>query len=161
MEQKHSIDSTDLTRVPTWANEEDTERESRRRSLECSAVDVRIVGSELTHGHVSYKIQVTSGIKKWTVYRRFRDFYYLDQRLQKVFPNIVLPSLPPKRFLKSSSDREVVDERKDQLEIYLRSLLPLSIIWTRNDLVLFLDNDSNSMMFIWNFEKMRKMQDVS
>lgn len=133
---------------------------SRRRSLECSSVEISIVGTEATQGHTLYIIQVASGIKQWEVPRRFRDFVYLDKQLRKSFPKLKIPQLPPKTYLFSSTEARVVDERRGQLEAYLKSLIYMQSIWTRNDLVLFLNNETNSMMFIWNFERMRKMQDV-
>jgi hypothetical protein len=164
-----STESTadDLTRRPSWASPQNEDGEagertySRRRSLECTSVEVQIVETELTQDHIMYVIQASSGIKKWTVYRRFRDFYFLDKQLRKCFPKIKIPNLPPKRFFGSSTDREFVDSRKEQLESYLTTLVGIHSIWTRNELALFLNNDANSMMFIWNFERMRRMQDVS
>lgn len=165
-----NIDANDES-TPSWAESsaaieaEDiaaAERTySRRRSLECSSVEVSIVGTEATQGHTLYIIQVSSGIKQWEVARRFRDFVYLDKQLRKSFPKLKIPTLPPKRYLFSSTEQSIVDERRQQLETYLKSLMYMQSIWTRNDLVLFLNNETNAMMFIWNFERMRKMQDVS
>lgn len=133
---------------------------SRRRSLECSSVEISFVGTEQTQGHTLYIIQVSSGHKDWKVARRFRDFVYLDKQLRKSFPKLKIPQLPPKTYFTSATEARVVDERRAQLETYLKSLIYMQSIWTRNDLVLFLNDDTNSMMFIWNFERMRKMQDV-
>lgn len=169
-----SVDSTndanDESR-PSWADSsaameaEDiaaVERtHSRRRSLECSSVEISIVGTDLTKGHTLYIIQVLSGHKDWKVARRFRDFVYLDKQLRKSFPKLKIPQLPSKTYFSSSTEARLVDERRAQLETYLKSLIYMQSIWTRNDLVLFLNDDTNSMMFIWNFERMRKMQDVS
>lgn len=134
---------------------------SRRRSLECSAVEIHIVGTESTQGHTLYIIQISSGIKQWQVARRYRDFCYLDKQLRKNYPKIKIPALPPKQYLFSSTSTAVVEERRNQLETYLRTLSHIQSVWSRNDLALFLNDDANSMMFIWNFERMRKMQDVS
>jgi hypothetical protein len=134
---------------------------SRKRSLECASIMLSIVGTNSSQGHTLYVIQISSGIKQWEVARRFRDFVYLDKQLRKNFPKLKIPTLPPKKYLVSSTDPSVVDERRGQLEDYLKSIIYMSSIWSRNDLVLFLNNDTNAMMFIWNFEKMRKMQDVS
>lgn len=158
--------------TPAWADGataadvefEDYEAErtySRRRSLECSSVVVNIVGTESTQGHTLYIIQASSGIKQWEVARRFRDFCYLDKQLRKNFPKLKIPTLPPKQYLFSSTSASVVDERRNQLENYLKTLIHISSIWSRNDLALFLNDAANSMMFVWNFERMRKMQDVS
>lgn len=92
--------------------------------------------------------------------RRFKDFFFLDQQLRKYFDNSSLPTLPPRRFLKSSTDTELVSGRRDQLQIYINILVLDKRVWTRNELVLFLDDDSNPMMFLWNLDRMRQMQEV-
>lgn len=99
-------------------------------------------------------------MRSWTIKRRYKDFDYLDRQLKKQFPSLILPTLPPKRYLRSSSDPEIVDERKQQLENYLNRLVSISQIWARNDFVLFLNDDSNLMTFIWSFERMRRLQDM-
>ena len=156
----------DFSGRPSWAansrqSEEGERTLSRRRSLECSSIEVKIVDTELTQGHTMYVMQVCSGAKKWTVYRRFKDFDFLDKQLRKLFPNLKIPALPPKRYFGSSNDAEFVESRRQQLESYLNTLIGLQSVWSRNDLALFLNNETNSMMFIWNFEKMRRLQDVS
>jgi len=57
-----------------------------------------------------------------TVERRFSDFVWLDERLRKVFPGIVLPSLPPKRIF-NNNDENFVNERMEWLNQYLRYLV--------------------------------------
>jgi len=152
---------------PTWAspsiddNGRSTSRTfSKMRSLECSSVEINIIDTELVEDHTLYILQASSGIKQWEIARRFRDFAYLDKQLRKKFPDLKIPPLPPKRYLFSSTDPALVEERRSQLENYLKTLMYIAPIWSKNDLVLFLNDESNSMMFIWNFERMRKMQDT-
>lgn len=158
-------DSGETNSRPSWASPQNEDGEgrtySRRRSLECASVEVQITEAEQIDDHIMYVMQVSSGMKKWTVYRRFRDFYFLDKQLRKCFPKIKIPALPAKRFFGSSTDKEFVESRKEQLEVYLSTLVGIQSIWTRNELALFLNNDANAMMFIWNFERMRRIQDVS
>jgi hypothetical protein len=146
-------------RVPSWAASL-TMEEAVPRSLECTSIEVRIVDTKLIDSHTKYFVRVSYGVKSWAVERRFTDFYYLDKELRDTFPNIKIPPLPPKRYILSSNDPRFVDERKEQLEIYLKALVTISHVWSTNHLVLFLDDESGSMMFIWNFERMRKIQDV-
>lgn len=166
MARQLSTDSDYDGRIPSWAapvgtNEErSVDRLSRRRSLACSDIDVEIIGTR-TDGHTYFIIEVTSVIKKWSLARRFSDFLFVDRQLHKNYPRLQLPKLPPKRFLGSSTDAKVVEERREQLETYLKAVVSIPQVWTRNDLALFLDNETNSMMFIWNFERMRRLQDVS
>lgn len=153
----------DTMNRPSWAGLPD-ERDralSNGRSLQCTSIDVQIIDTSTIRSHTQYKIQLSSGGKNWTVNRRFKDFYYLDKQLRMNYPNINLPSLPPKRYILSSTDPRFVEERRAQLETYLRSLVTNSHVWSYNDLVLFLDDETNSMMFIWNFERMRNIRDVS
>ena len=166
-------DVNEDTATPSWAegapqveiqeneDDEDTGRTySRRRSLECSSVDVSIIGTDSAQGHTLYIIQVCSDVKQWEVARRYRDFCYLDKQLRKNCPKLKIPPIPPKQYIFSSTSAAVVDERRNQLESYLKSLMFMRAVWTHNDLALFLNDAANSMMFIWNFERMRKMQDV-
>mmetsp|Transcript_3185 Transcript_3185/g.4537 ORF Transcript_3185/g.4537 Transcript_3185/m.4537 type:complete len:1323 (-) Transcript_3185:253-4221(-) len=163
-----SLDESFRPSLPSWAaanrslfqeSSDEAATPARRRFLECTSTQVEIVNSELQKGHVIYEIQVSCGFRQWAVYRRFRDFFYLDQQLRKYFTD-VMPVLPPKRFLRSSTDPEFVDERKGQLQIYLTSLVANSTVWTRNDIALFLDTEANFLMLIWYFERMRRMQDM-
>lgn len=155
------IDDEDVNYKPSWADSGEDRTSSRRRSVECSTTRISIPHTEQNQDHTEYVIRVTTALRAWTIKRRYRDFYYLDRELRKHHPNLRFPPLPPKRYLRSSSDPEIVDQRKDQLEQYLSLLIRLPQIWTRNDLVLFLNDESNIMTFIWNFERMRRLQDVS
>jgi hypothetical protein len=67
--------------------------------------------------------------------------------------------LPPKRFF-GSNDSKFIEERRIQLEKYIKMVVSVPQCWTRIDIVQFLDNENNTLLFVWNFEKMRKMQDV-
>ena len=126
---------------PAWAamlgdGGERTLSRSSRRSLECSQVEINIIGTHLVDGHTVYVVQLSlTGVKSWEVQRRFRDFIYLDKELRKKFPHLKMPSLPPKMFWFSSTDPALVDERRDHLENYLKTLTFIQQIWTRNDLV--------------------------
>jgi hypothetical protein len=163
-----SVESNaEVERQPSWvrptltAIDDEDRTYSRRRSLECSSIEIQIVDTEATQDHTDYLIRVSCGIKSWIIKRRYSDFYYLDKQLKKLYPNLSYPSLPPKRYLRSSSDPEIVDQRKEQLENYLNSLVKLPQIWSKNDFVLFLNDESNLMTFIWNFERIRRLQDVT
>lgn len=165
-----SMESVGEDMRPSWASPEfaldDDEEEkprsaSRKRSLECSAIEIQIYDTEITPDHTNYLIRVSSGIRTWAIKRRYKDFYYLDRQLRKNFPMLKFPTLPPKRYLRSSNDKDVVDQRKEQLETYLHTLVGMQTVWTKNDFVLFLNDESNLMSFIWNFERMRKLKDVS
>jgi hypothetical protein len=106
---------------PAWAAEDDFTDErsfSRRRSVECSTTRIIIADTEVNQDHTMYVIKVVSVLRTWVIKRRFSDFYYLDKEIRKYYPNIQFPTLPPKRYLRSSSDPEIVDQRKEKLEQY-------------------------------------------
>jgi len=156
--------------TPSWVNPlmqgiEDAELLGlRRRSIECSAVTAKIARSEVVKDkspYVLYIIQVNAGVNVWDVKRRYTDFVYLHQQLKSAFTESKLPSLPPKKFLGSSLDQSFIDQRGKALQEYLDAIFSYENIWVRSDLVRFLDNEKNSLMFIWNVERMRKMQEVN
>ena len=71
-----------------------------------------------------------------------------------------LPDIPPKRYFGSSTDHAFVEDRRQKLESYLQQLILMQSVWTLPVLVTFLDSPTNTLMYLWNFEKMRKMQKV-
>jgi len=156
-----NTDWNDDSKKPSWAYDESERRTfSRKRSLECSSIEIRITNTELIQNHTVYVLTICCGMRSWIIKRRYKDFDYLDRQLKKQFPSLSLPALPPKRYLRSSSDPEIVDERKQQLENYLNQLVGIQQVWARNDFVLFLNDESNLMTFIWSFERMRRLQDM-
>jgi hypothetical protein len=160
-----SFDSVDddFDNRPSWANRGALSTDSGKstlRSLECSSINVEITETEVLGRHMSYVVMVESGISTWIVNRRYSDFVFLDKGLIASFPGQNLPPLPPRRFLGSSTDARFVEDRKINLEAYLRALVSLDCIWTISDYAKFLDNKTSCMMFLWNFERMRKMQDM-
>lgn len=137
----------------------------RKKSLECSSLDVNIIDTELANGKnakpfVLYVIEVSPGIKKWVVKRRYSDFLALDSQIRKRLTGYKIPALPPKRYFGSSLEKKFVNDRRLQLNAYLKSIVVISKVWSKGDLVRFLDNDNSSLTFIWNFERVKKMQDV-
>lgn len=157
---------------PSWASPqqmqgmEDGEFIDRRKMrMECVAVEISIEGTKnITNKgstHTVYVIHVSPGIKSWFVDRRYSDFIYLNQQLQKYLPAVTFPPLPKKTIFSSGNSTRVVEERKQILQTYLQTVAKMHSVWNRTELVRFLDNESNSMMFVWNFERMQKMQQVN
>jgi hypothetical protein len=73
-------------RQPSWASPDfvfpdDSEDRSysRRRSIECSAVEIQIVDTEINQDHTVYLIKASCGLKKWYIKRRYKDVHFLDQ----------------------------------------------------------------------------------
>lgn len=151
---------------PAWAATEYVEPSSgertysRRRSMECSSIELEIIETQVNQDHTVYVIKVSCGMKNWMVKRRYKDFDYLDRKLRKFLPAVTMPSLPPKSYWRSSNNPSIVEQRKQQLQDYLRALLGMNQIWARNDFVLFLNDESNIMTFIWSVERMRRLKEV-
>lgn len=159
-------DSYRAHRKPTWANSIDDSHKGKRKNIECSSIRISIPSvSTASHkpGEAPYTVfvlDIFSGVSEWTIQRRYSDFHYLHSQLSK-YVKEEMPALPSKRFLGSSTDAAFVEERRIQLEKYIRNLILLPSVWTRNDVIQFLDNSTNTLLFMWNFERMRKMQEVN
>ena len=132
--------------------------------MDCRSTIVKVTGYEIVPSKPQYALHIikiiTSGLSMWEVRRRYTDFVYLHQKLKTFVDEKNLPVLPPKKFLGSSFDPTFLEQRGNALEEYLQSLIANSVVWTKIDLACFLDNESKSFVFLWNFEKMRKMQEV-
>ncbi|GAM27975.1 hypothetical protein SAMD00019534_111510 [Acytostelium subglobosum LB1] len=60
---------------------------------------------------------------QWNIYRRYSQFHELDQRIRNAYPKVRLPKLPKKHLFRTGTNRELVDERRDQLQHYLMDLV--------------------------------------
>lgn len=105
------------------------------------SVDTRDDG----HGpYSSYQVSVRAGTRRWTVWRRYREFRALHMALSEEFPNVKLPSMPPKKFLGTMAP-EFVETRRAQLQAYARALVAIPAVWRSNEVVTFLDDTVNSL----------------
>lgn len=111
----------------------------------------------------AYEIEVTSGSRKWQVYRRFKQFYVLNAALARILPNLEFPKLPSKRLFGSSlvpgttrftsavsashslnrACAGFVEKRRAKLDEYISQVVHKPQVWRSNDLVLFLDSASH------------------
>eukprot|EP00117_Sycon_ciliatum_P042199 scpid14506/ scgid4649/ Phosphatidylinositol 4-phosphate 3-kinase C2 domain-containing subunit alpha; Phosphoinositide 3-kinase-C2-alpha len=93
--------------------------------------------------HYIYAIEVVwddscdiPGPNSKVVYRRFREFYELQSKLQElVGPNFELPQLPGKLILRRSNTVEVAAKRMEALNVYMMKLLSLNPFISQSDLV--------------------------
>jgi hypothetical protein len=70
------------------------------------------------HTEYALHVHLHCGLS-YSVSRRYKSFYELDQQLQKQFPSITLPELPP-RSLFSSSVLDQMDSRCAALNRYVK-----------------------------------------
>ena len=149
--------------IPEWSKDpllQGIEDATSKEITGCLNTSVKVKGYEVMkdkNPYVVYVIRVHSLSGSWTVRRRYTDFSYLHTKLRE--ENVAsLPALPPKQVFGSSLDPAHIEQRKNKLHEYLSSLIALPDAWLSNHLVLFLDNESRSLMFLWNVERMRRLQ---
>lgn len=91
----------------------------------------------LDHGQV-YKTRVVSKGLTWMVYRRYRNFYNLDQKLRKKFA--LRLSLPKKKLL-GNLKTEFIEGRRVALHVYMQQLLRVPDVQNSPELTAFLAPD--------------------
>lgn len=83
-------------------------------------------------GHHVYQVYVRIKDEEWNVYRRYSEFYMLHKNLKKRFPSFSALEFPPKKTI-GNKHAKVVQERREKLENYLRSIM--HIIQVQNDVI--------------------------
>ena len=84
-----------------------------------------VVGSKLIqlsgfhHNYIQYYLQIETDYLKWTLKKRYEDFYKINTKLSEIIPELK-QYFPPKRLLKSSDS--TVSERIKSLNKYLNYL---------------------------------------
>ena len=79
----------------------------------------------------------------WKVNRKFDDFFLLRNRLEKIFPFLIIPNLK-KKFIDKKSE-------KQNLEFFLNSIINNIYLRNSEELILFLKSDRNE--FLDNIKK--------
>ncbi|MBN3303852.1 SNX29 protein, partial [Amia calva] len=69
-----------------------------------------------------YQVYIRILDNEWNVYRRYTDFRALHQRLRARFPQVDAFHFPPKKAI-GNKDAKFVEERRKQLQSYLRSVM--------------------------------------
>lgn len=79
-----------------------------------------------TRGHYVYEIHITmrQNLEHWSLWRRYSDFYKLHQGLLRTHPTISSVTFPPKKRF-GNLQPQFVDERRQQLQIYLQNLVEM------------------------------------
>eukprot|EP01134_Creolimax_fragrantissima_P006964 CFRG6964T1 len=119
------------------------ERKEKQRLEDAVIVDTRILQGR--KAYTVYKIIVSVGRQLFAIYRRYSDFYNLHSKLSSHFSNILLPPLPPKRYLLDNFDPQFIDKRRKGLQNYLKFVLNNRIL-AHSDIVFgfLLDNSKCS-----------------
>ncbi|XP_007534686.2 sorting nexin-29 isoform X1 [Erinaceus europaeus] len=69
-----------------------------------------------------YQVYIRIKDDEWNVYRRYTEFRSLHHKLQSKYPQVRAYSFPPKKAI-GNKDAKFVEERRKQLQSYLRSVL--------------------------------------
>ncbi|KAL1444129.1 hypothetical protein MTO96_030029 [Rhipicephalus appendiculatus] len=75
-----------------------------------------------SHAFHVYQVYVRIRDDEWNVYRRYSQFYALHKQLCKKNPVVYSFDFPPKKSI-GNKDAKVVEERRQRLQRYLRSVL--------------------------------------
>lgn len=69
-----------------------------------------------------YQVYIRIKDDEWNVYRRYTEFRALHHQLQSAFPQVRAYNFPPKKAI-GNKDAKFVEERRKQLQSYLRSVM--------------------------------------
>ncbi|XP_029417863.1 sorting nexin-29 isoform X2 [Nannospalax galili] len=69
-----------------------------------------------------YQVYIRIKDDEWNVYRRYTEFRGLHHKLQNKFPQVRAYNFPPKKAI-GNKDAKFVEERRKQLQSYLRSIM--------------------------------------
>ncbi|XP_076997878.1 sorting nexin-29 isoform X2 [Tamandua tetradactyla] len=69
-----------------------------------------------------YQVYIRIKDDEWNVYRRYTEFRSLHHRLQNKYPQVRAYNFPPKKAI-GNKDAKFVEERRKQLQNYLRSVM--------------------------------------
>jgi sorting nexin-9/18/33 len=81
--------------------------------------------------------QIFDGVSNSIVYRRYKQFTWLDWVLRRCFPSLCLPPLPD-RQMQGRFENEFVESRQRALERYLRRLAAHPVVRTSQPFQLFI-----------------------
>uniref|UniRef100_A0A8C2VSA8 Sorting nexin 29 n=1 Tax=Chinchilla lanigera TaxID=34839 RepID=A0A8C2VSA8_CHILA len=69
-----------------------------------------------------YQVYIRIKDDEWNVYRRYTEFRGLHQKLQNKYPQVRAYNFPPKKAI-GNKDAKFVEERRKQLQSYLRNVM--------------------------------------
>jgi len=69
-----------------------------------------------------YEVEVVDGDNEWLLSKRYTEFYRLHEAMKKIGVH-VKNKFPKKGLFNNSTDKQVMNERKEKLTVYLNILL--------------------------------------
>ncbi|CAL8262311.1 unnamed protein product [Arctogadus glacialis] len=94
---------------------------SHRALINVWIPSVFLQGRSANAYHV-YQVYIRIHDNEWNVYRRYTEFRELHNHLRNKFPQVDTFSFPPKKAL-GNKDAKFVEERRKQLQGYLRTVM--------------------------------------
>ena len=117
---------------------------SENKKIELFKIDAKIIKisnqKKNKRSFTHYEIQISTEFKKWTISKRFNDFFELDKIIKLKYSNLNLIKLCDKTIFKFSND--VINERKKNFENYLNSIFS-SEFFLYEEIINFIDLDKN------------------
>lgn len=93
---------------------------------------------------VMYRIDLTSSIKKWSIWKRYNDFKELRDSISKNNYLLNLPDFPEKKMF-SSKSKETIKQRKRQLSYFLNYILRKLKIRHFKEVIEFIEIDKETL----------------
>ncbi|XP_063790414.1 sorting nexin-29 isoform X4 [Pseudophryne corroboree] len=92
----------------------------------CALINVWIpsvfLRGKSTHAYHVYQVYIRIKDEEWNIYRRYAEFRSLHHKLQSKYPHIRTFHFPPKKAI-GNKDAKFVEERRKQLQNYLRNVM--------------------------------------
>ena len=106
-------------------------------NIKASVIDHKLIhGTGYNEDYVEYVVEVITDYKKWTVKKRYSEFYELNKKLSEKIPELK-KLFPPKRVFKTSV--KTIEERKEYFNNYLHFLFNNKNIFTLTELLDFIE----------------------
>ncbi|XP_077460610.1 kinesin-like protein KIF16B [Stigmatopora argus] len=100
--------------------------------------------------HFEFEVKVSVKDDTWTVFRRYSRFREMHKSLKSKYPQLATLEFPPKKIF-GNKDERMVDERRNRLEHYLRSLF--AVMMTSSGSPLYADDASEDPECAWRLSK--------
>ena len=96
-----------------------------------------------------YLVEIESRVTqiKWTIEKRYSEFFSIHEKLSKIFPR--LPGIPGKTLTKVTSEK-ALNQRKELLELFLRECIKRRDILQNVEFQQFLELEKNAPEVIGN-----------
>jgi hypothetical protein len=96
----------------------------------------KVINPTMTGGHIVYMCQGVDEDGSWSGNRRYNEFHKLVEHLEKRWPGIPIPTLPPKKVV-GNKDVKFINERRFYLERFLKKLSVFGFIINSEEFKVF------------------------